>query len=448
MSFSPRNPPETSTESEALAAQARAFLQHGNLPQAQASYVKLLRLVPEHAEALGFLGIQALNAGQAARAIELFQQALHSSPDDATLYKNLGLALRLRGSLPESLTAFHQALQIKPDFLVAALNQGAVLEQLGRPAEALPVYLRALQQADAEGLSLRAETLPAGLRQLLSRAREVARTAREQWVRNALAPVQARYGTEALTRVEHCLAVHFDHLPAPAPHPLQRPTFMSFPDIPARAWFERGEFPWLAQIERQTEAIREELVEVLRSDAGFRPFVEIPRDHPGARYWEAVNHSPSWNAFFFYRDGVRHEENCRRCPVTAAALDATPISRVAEHSPEAFFSVLKPGTHIPPHTGVINTRLVAHLPLIIPENCGIRVGNETRGWKEGECIVFDDTFEHEAWNKSGRTRVVLIFDIWNPYLSEAEQQAMKTVVEEMGRFYSHHQAGQGGDAAG
>ena len=106
--------------------------------------------------------------------------------------------------------------------------------------------------------------------------------------------------------------------------------------------------------------------------------------------------------------------------------------------PETFFSVLKPGAHIPPHTGVVNVRLVCHLPLIVPPDCGIRVGSETRGWKEGECIVFDDTFEHEAWNKSGQTRVVLIFDIWNPYLSASEREGMRIAIETLGRFNRAH----------
>jgi aspartyl/asparaginyl beta-hydroxylase (cupin superfamily) len=180
------------------------------------------------------------------------------------------------------------------------------------------------------------------------------------------------------------------------------------------------------------------LIQVLQSDEGFRPFIEMPRTHPGSAYWETLNHSPSWNAFFFYRDGKRFDNNCRRCPITSKLLDSLPLSRVAEHSPEVFFSVLKPGAYIPPHTGVINTRLVVHLPLIIPANCGIRVGDETRGWKEGECIVFDDTFEHEAWNRSDQTRAVLIFDIWNPYLSDTEKQAMRTVVEEIGHFNRLH----------
>jgi aspartate beta-hydroxylase len=121
-----------------------------------------------------------------------------------------------------------------------------------------------------------------------------------------------------------------------------------------------------------------------------------------------------------------------------AALEASPLNRVADHSPEALYSVLTPGAHIPPHTGVINVRLVVHLPLIVPADCGIRVGSETRSWEEGRCIVFDDTYEHEAWNKSGQTRVVLIFDVWNPNLTVAEREAMQAAVEALGRFNRSH----------
>ena len=100
--------------------------------------------------------------------------------------------------------------------------------------------------------------------------------------------------------------------------------------------------------------------------------------------------------------------------------------------------MLKAGAHIPPHTGVANIRLVVHLPLIVPPDCGIRVGSETRGWEEGRCVVFDDTFEHEAWNKSGQTRVVLICDIWNPYLTPPERDGMRAAIEALGRFNRSH----------
>jgi aspartate beta-hydroxylase len=209
---------------------------------------------------------------------------------------------------------------------------------------------------------------------------------------------------------------------------------MSFPGLPVRAWFEREEFPWMADMESQTDAIREELLAVLAREQGFQPFVEMSAGHPGAAYWKALNHSPDWNAFFFHRDGKPFPENQARCPRTLAALDAVPLNRIADHSPETLYSVLKPGARIPPHTGVINVRLVVHLPLIVPPDCGIRVGTETRGWQEGRCVVFDDTYEHEAWNKSDRTRVVLIFDVWNPNLTAAEREGMQAAIEALGQF--------------
>jgi aspartyl/asparaginyl beta-hydroxylase (cupin superfamily) len=92
------------------------------------------------------------------------------------------------------------------------------------------------------------------------------------------------------------------------------------------------------------------------------------------------------------------------------------------------FSVLQPKTRIPSHTGVSNTRLVVHLPLILPPDCRFRVGNETRAWRDGEAWVFDDTIEHEAWNDSDRPRTILIFDIWSPYLSAAERELIARVT--------------------
>ncbi|MDE2196223.1 MAG: aspartyl/asparaginyl beta-hydroxylase domain-containing protein [Gammaproteobacteria bacterium] len=427
-----------SADIASLIQQAQESTRQGAWSQAATLYHRILESSPDNVEALGFLGIQALSAGEFERSAAYFERALQQHPDDASLYKNLGLALRARGAFTEALAAFDQALRRKQEFPVALLHKGAILEHLGRQDEAVSAYVRALAQAEQFGLLLHSATLPDSVRNLLNRALHSAQQAREHWLARALAPVRKRYGSEALRRVDRCLAIHHGREPKIQMHPRQHPTLMTFPDIPAHGWHEHDAFPWMAELERHTDAIRTELLEVLHDDAGFRPFVEIPKDHPGADYWRAVNQSPSWNAFFFFRDGKRFEENHRRCPATSAVLDSLPLIRVAEHSPEVFFSVLKPDTHIPVHTGVINCRLVAHLPLIIPPACGITVGGETRSWREGECMVFDDTFEHEAWNRSDRTRVVLIFDIWNPYLTVAEQAAMRVVVEELGHFNEAH----------
>ena len=102
-----------------------------------------------------------------------------------------------------------------------------------------------------------------------------------------------------------------------------------------------------------------------------------------------------------------------------------PRAYIPGRAPSAFFSLLKPHSHIPAHTGVTNTRAIIHLPLIVPPACSFRVGGETREWREGVAFAFDDTIDHEAWNGSDDLRVVLIFDVWNPHLSLEEQQLLK-----------------------
>jgi aspartyl/asparaginyl beta-hydroxylase (cupin superfamily) len=96
------------------------------------------------------------------------------------------------------------------------------------------------------------------------------------------------------------------------------------------------------------------------------------------------------------------------------------------------FSLLAPRTRIPPHTGVANTRLVCHLPLIVPPDCGFRCGATTRQWVVGETFVFDDTIEHEAWNDSGELRVVLIVDLWPPALDAVEREAVARMIAATG----------------
>jgi len=97
--------------------------------------------------------------------------------------------------------------------------------------------------------------------------------------------------------------------------------------------------------------------------------------------------------------------------------------------PTAFFSVLRPRTHLPAHTGVSNVRAIIHLPLVVPAGCRFRVGGETREWRAGEAWAFDDTIEHEAWNDSDELRAILIFDTWNPHLSEVERRLLAAFFE-------------------
>ena len=423
-----------------LAEQASGLAQRGALAPAFGLYQKILELDPTHPEAVSFVAMGALQGGDAGHAVRMLEQAVERHASNATLHKNLGIACRAVGDATRALSAFERAFTLQPEMVAAYLNHGALLAELGRNDESLTSYMRGFEVANATGMFLDMSRVPAGIRNLADRAAVALRDERHRVFQQALAPVEDEYGKPALERVWHCLESYLGLRPPVSLPAGQRPTFMSFPGLPARAWYEHDEFPWMAALERNTPAICEELLAVMSQDQGFRPFIELPREHPGAAYWKELNHSPNWNAFFFYRDGEAYTENQARCPVTTAALDAAPLNRVAEHSPEALYSILTPGAHIPPHTGVINVRLVVHLPLIVPSAtaCGIRVGGETRGWEEGRCIAFDDTYEHAAWNKSDKTRVVLIFDIWNPALSLPEREGIRMAIEELGRFNRSH----------
>jgi aspartyl/asparaginyl beta-hydroxylase (cupin superfamily) len=244
--------------------------------------------------------------------------------------------------------------------------------------------------------------------------------------------VRAQHAGQSIERYEHCL----DVLLGKRRIYVHEPTFLHFPHLPAIEFYAR-EFAWLDALEAATDDIRSELLAVLADEhAGLVPYVDNPEGVPSLEQWRELNNSLKWSAYYLFRDGVRVTEHCARCPKTAQALQGMPLLDVPGRAPTAFFSLLKPHTHIPPHTGVSNTRLVVHLPLIIPEGCALRVGSETRAWKPGRAWVFDDTIEHEAWNKSDQLRGVLIFDIWNPHLSTAERDLVRATIHGVETFYA------------
>jgi aspartyl/asparaginyl beta-hydroxylase (cupin superfamily) len=197
---------------------------------------------------------------------------------------------------------------------------------------------------------------------------------------------------------------------------------LHYPFLPADEYFDPEHFPWLAELEAQTDTIRAEVIALLASDdPGLSPYVTMPPGTP-RNVWTELNHSAAWSALHLWRDGQRIDEACKRAPNTAALVESLPLANIPGRAPTVFFSILQAGKHIPPHTGVTNTRTIIHLPLVVPPGCTFRVGGETREWREGEAFAFDDTIEHEAWNRSEQDRAILILDCWNPHLSEAERE--------------------------
>jgi aspartate beta-hydroxylase len=203
----------------------------------------------------------------------------------------------------------------------------------------------------------------------------------------------------------------------------QRPSVFYFDGLPQREFYERESFAWLAGLEAATDAIRDELSAVLADERGVTPYVRPEPNRPHHDFHGLLN-DPSWSAFYLIEDGEPHPVNAVRCPRTLEALAEAPLCRMPGWTPSVHFSLLRPGARIPPHTGMLNTRLICHLPLVVPPGCALRVGGETRAWEEGKALVFDDSIVHEAWNGSDRLRAILLFDIWRPELTGAEREAV------------------------
>jgi aspartyl/asparaginyl beta-hydroxylase (cupin superfamily) len=213
---------------------------------------------------------------------------------------------------------------------------------------------------------------------------------------------------------------------------VQQPSHFDYPGLPVLEFHDPAAFPGLAALAAATADIRAEFEALIAADAAeILPYIQYP-DRVPLRQWKALNHSLDWSAVHLVQNGRRIAANADRCPRTMDALRLVSQPDVPGACPNAMFSLLAPGTRIPPHSGVANFRLVGHLPLIVPPGCGFRCGEERREWREGECFVFDDTIEHEAWNDGEALRVVLIFDLWAPSLGEAERAALASVVPAAG----------------
>ena len=410
----------------------QTLLQQGRLDEAERLALQALQRQPRDAEAANALGLIALRRGQLTQARHLLEASLAMAPDIALTRHYLGRVHDAAGDVDKAVAAHRAALDLAPAMFIVRLHYATALERSGATEQAALNYLRATRDAQAQGRWTSADTTAPALRPMVEHAvRMVRATTREIYAR-LLEPLRQRYGVDSLQRVEHALRIYFNEEAPVYPDPRQRPTFLFFPGLPPAPYLDRSLFAWLASLEAQTDAIRQELLELLRSDAGReRVFNDEVIEQQNLRGLAAP---PTWNGYYFYRHGVRREDNCESCPVTAHALDLLPLSHVREHGPEVLFSVFTAGTHLLPHRGVTNTRLVGHLPLLVPSDCALNVGGEIHEWREGRAVVFDDTYEHEAWNRSDRTRVVLIFDIWNPYLTEAERSAIAELVPAMGAF--------------
>lgn len=361
-----------------------------------------------------------LASGQVPRALQMLREAQRGSTDPE-IPLNIALALRMQGDMSGAIAAFDAALALDPYHFLALLSKGGVLEMMGQHKQAARVYRNALK------LAPRDDVLLPGLRAPVERARQAVAANSEALARHlraAIDPLRSRFKDEKFDRVDESLEVFAGRKTAF----VQEPLLFNFTRLPAIPFFDREHFPWLKELEAATGAIRNDAIALIKQDwEKFDPYIQYPAGSP-VNQWEALNHSPSWSTLHIWKNGERIADAGARCPGTVAVLEKLPMADQEGFAPTAMFSVLAPRTKIPPHTGSTNTRLVVHLPLILPPGCGFRVGNDTREWKLGEAWVFDDTIDHEAWNDSDQPRTILIFDVWNPLLSQAERETVTAMM--------------------
>ncbi len=384
---------------------------------------------PQHPLVLNEIGERLLRSGEPARAHELFAQAVRSDSSNSSLWINLAAASRGLNRPDEELRALDQALAIEPANLRALLQKASVQELQGEARAAAYTYRIALQ-------SIAPTTpVPAWMRDVLVHARQVVEANNrklESFLEERLTGLRAGYGSVPLHRFDRCLAILMQKQRVYQ----QQPSFLYFPQLAAIEFHDRTGFPWLDSIEAATGDIRTELVGVMADDdADLEPYISLGNGRSIEEKWRELNRSRRWSVYYLWREGVAHPEHLARCPRTAAALEGWPRCEVPGVSPNAVFSILDARTRIPPHTGVYNSRLIVHVPLIIPPGCGFRVGGEQRQWEPGKAFVFDDTIEHEAWNDSDEPRAVLIFDVWNPDIRAEERAMVSAVISGMSEYY-------------
>lgn len=318
---------------------------------------------------------------------------------------------------------FLDAFRADPTNGPLALYAGAALDAAGRLEEALAVWtfgddanpvLRTIHKHPEANADLRAHS---------KRADEAIRNHFSSLHRATVEELARTLEKDDLDRVRSGVWVQYALAPVNFRERYQRPMVFYMAGLPARPVTPTEMLPWASELEAAWEDIRAEYEAAVSKNAKQYPYVS---DDVTQQNWAALRGKMDWSALYLHFNAAVTDE-AALFPETLKALEAAPLVKRNGVPLETFFSRLQPGAHIPPHTGLTNSRLTVHLPLIVPEDCEIRVGADRHTWTEGKITAFDDSYEHEAWNQSDKDRVVLIFETHHPDLSETEIEAIEKV---------------------
>lgn len=372
------------------------------------------------AEQLARAGAEALRAGNAAAARQNFDTLAASGRANAQIWLLLAHSCALLGDHVAAERAADEVLRRDNRNLRALILKGDARQAAGDDAAAASFYTLVLK------LAVQLPEVPADLQAELARVEQATAAFAGQSRRRLESYLESvGMGPEAQSaRFRESIAILLEEKQVY----FQQPSAYYFPGLPQRQFYEREEFDWAPAVEAAAGDMLAELNAALAEDAPFRPYLQAKEDRPTYDFHGLLN-NPGWSTLYLWENGGPVEQNVARFPKSYAAMQHVPLPHITTRAPSILFSLLQPGARIEAHNGVINTRLICHLPLIVPPRCGFRVGNETREWEVGKLLIFDDTIEHEAWNESDEDRVVLIFDVWRPEISADERRAVAAIFE-------------------
>jgi aspartate beta-hydroxylase len=422
--------PNASTLAQHLRS-VQQLLNAGRSAEAEASLAALIAAHPTSAEPASWAARLASARGSADEAATILTVALERLPDDPLLTVDLAVLQADAGRIDGAIAMLHEHVGRMPTAVMSWLLMSQLLEDTGRPSDSLMAAFEAVTRAQTDGAWLSPSATPAHLREFVAHAISKVRSGRRDIFLDAVTRTSRAHPTASLSRIERAVLGYLGELDVKPKHPRQKALVLYIPDLPDQPFMDPYLHSWTQRLKDAFPAMRREALSMLARDANFEDFVRLREGDTMERY--LAGRAPAWEALFFYRHGVRYDETHALCPETSAVLDSIDLFHVPGQAPEILFSVLRPGTHILPHHGICNARSVMHLPLLVPSDCALNlVDVATRTWTEGEPLLFDDTYLHEAWNRSDSIRMILLMDCWNPHLSLAEREAIVRITQVIG----------------
>lgn len=415
-----------------LGAGADALVQEGRLAEAETVYRRILDVAPYNLRALTFIAMRAFETGRYEESVDLLQEAIRLEPGRNTLHRNLAFVRLLQGLYGKALESIDQAIALAPDSALNHLHRGVILENLGQGNEALMSYGRALARDPTLRLSL--TSLPPRVRTLAARAISRLTPVLQERIAAAEREVSEMHRAPLPPRAREFIEIVKGLRPRVSTEPRQGRAWLFYPGLAARPWFERGEFDWMRDFESAHATIRAEF-EALEDAPDLTPLSSnlAARSGPSPE-------PTGWRRISLYESGIAFPKVLHRCPETFAALKHLPLAQGRGHFPDVRFATLRSGAHAFSPPAPSNVKLTLQLGLLVPDTCSLTVGGETRRWRKGRTLIFDDSFEMSACNESPTDLTVLAAEIWHPALEPIERELIERTIDAQARFSEEYLA--------